>query len=66
MSKSPSPPARSKRSRGTMSLPCPRARCGGKSEVLRTGRDEAGVLRQRRCMRCGKTFFSCEAVKETA
>jgi RecJ-like exonuclease len=64
------PPAKSgkkKRDRGAASLPCPKARCGGATEVLRTTRMSGGIVeRHRRCLSCGKTFFSCEAVKEAA
>jgi hypothetical protein len=44
-----------------------KARCGGATEVLRTTRMSGGIVeRHRRCLSCGKTFFSCEAVKEAA
>jgi hypothetical protein len=63
------PPAKpkKKRDRGTASLMCPKPRCGGATEVLRTTRLTGGVVeRHRRCLSCGKTFFSCEAVRKEA
>lgn len=64
------PPAKSgkkKRDRGTASLMCPQRKCGGSTEVLRTTRLTGGIVeRHRRCLSCGKTFFSCEAVRKEA
>lgn len=58
------PRKRGKRERGTRSLSCPH--CGGKSEVLRTGRPytKDSVVRERRCVSraCGQQFRSLEQV----
>jgi transcriptional regulator NrdR family protein len=34
--------------------------CGGKTKVIDTGRSTEEVIRRRKCLECGKLFFTAE------
>ena len=40
--------------------------CGGKTKVLESGLWEDGFHRRRKCMKCGKEFYTSEAISSKA